>query len=263
MENLPFTYGIELEFNNVTLPSGLVDGINCTSVIDGVGKELRTKIMRTEDDLNNFLKKLTYYEDCLDAAPSGGASLRGMHVHVGVRSIKDFGAKWRILRALISLQTVLLKCENPDEARISQYAKPWNTAQINLIKARKAAWFPQDFIKNGVPVVRYSWVNIDSLYKHGTLEFRYFDSTKNASVVLGRLGLINIIMEATVNAKLKVNWDNEVLTVGEFEDTLKLMYSLVPKSRLTEAGMTYAESNYFSSGRLMNFSSVVVDSSAI
>ena len=218
MPQLPFTVGIELEFADPSSRPYTVPMWN--KKCDNGMLEYSSNVIDTEESLTEHLARI---QACDALYHFSIGETRGLHVHVGVKQVKDLGAKWRLLRALVHLEHYFYARANPHADR-SKFCSKWTEDEVKVIKSRhhglkSICTFGRENSN------RYKWCNVYSFQKYGTVEFRCFNSTKDTNKILEITCVLLCVFEATIKGKLKLDWDNPAMTKDECDAAFEAVFS--------------------------------------
>ena len=190
----------------VTAPDGRVwKAVSDRSLGDRANSaEVVTPIMRWED-----IPTLQEVVRALRRAGAQATSRTSQHVHIGVA---NFNAKQiaNIARIFYKQEELILKSAGTLEYRIAHYTKRTDSKFIDRLEKAKPttkdalnkAWFgyanpnPQHYDKN-----RYHDINLNNVWRTGTVEFRLFNGTTHAGEVKANIHLCLAIAAKAYLAK--------------------------------------------------------------
>lgn len=214
---LPFTIGIEIEFNsfendsyfhNVTFKR-----LGWTFATDSsCGYEIRSPILKTYDDITSGIKTVCRTME------TGGVHIDdrcGLHIHVGLQGIKDFSAKYRLFRFCCHYEDVFFSFA-PASRQDNRFCKRLDS-DIRKIMADGQGWHAWRSHED-----RYHWLNgwnMASLnINKMTVEFRLMMSTVDADYITGWIATLLCVVDAAHNTRKKVAWEKDrTSTVENFE----------------------------------------------
>ena len=229
------TFGTELEYTNITreraakaihsviggrvrYASGAYDTWEVTApdgrvwkaVSDGSlgdrrnSAEVVTPILRWED-----IPTLQEVVRALRRAGAQTPSCTSQHVHVGVG---NFSAKQiaNIARIFYKQEELILKSAGTLETRLSHYTKRTDSEFIDRLEKAKPttkddlnrAWFGRlNLMPNHYDSNRYHDINLNNVWRTGTVEFRLFNGTTHAGEVKANIHLCLAIAAKAYLAK--------------------------------------------------------------
>jgi hypothetical protein len=190
----------------VTAPDGRIwKAVSDGSLTDrATSAEIVTPILKWSD-----LETLQEVVRALRKAGAKTPECTSQHVHVGV---EDFNAKQiaNVARIFYKQEKLILKSAGTLERRLARYTKPTDRDFIaRLEKAKPAtkdelnkAWFgsftPMPEHYNSA---RYRDINLNNVWRTGTVEFRLFNGTTHAGEVKANISLCLAITALAKNAK--------------------------------------------------------------
>jgi hypothetical protein len=214
---MPFTVGVEIEFNRwriegeqfLTTYRGrtlgtMADDLASMYGLD-IGREMSRWIYRTDGTcgyelVSPILKSnLEGIDTAIDFLQSNGASYDtrcGLHVHLGFRDVSPEAQK-RLFAFLCRYESAFFALAN-DSRQHNAFCTPIEEEVYKRLKAGEgvSAW-------NGDRHLRYSWVNGQAFFKHGTLEFRLMESSLDAEFVRGWINFLLHVVDNLVNVESK------------------------------------------------------------
>jgi hypothetical protein len=199
-------YGGGYDAWQVTAPDGRIwKAVSDGSLTDrATSAEVVTPILKWED-----METLQAVVRALRKAGAKTPSCTSQHVHVGVSA---FSARQiaNIARIFYKQEELILKAAGTLETRLSHYTKRTDRNFIARLEKAKPttkdalnrAWFgtftpmPEHYNR-----ARYRAINLNNVWRTGTVEFRLFNGTTHAGVVKAHIQLCLAIAAKAFNAK--------------------------------------------------------------
>lgn len=190
----------------VTAPDGRIwKAVSDGSLNDRIGSaEVVTPILKWED-----METLQEVVRALRKAGAKTPSCTSQHVHVGVERFSAFQIA-NIARIFYKQEELILKAAGTLETRLQRYTQRTNRDFIARLEKAKPktkeslnkAWFGY---ANPNPIhydsARYRAINLNNVWRMGTVEFRLFNGTTHAGEVKAHIQLCLAIAAKAFNAK--------------------------------------------------------------
>ena len=199
-------YGGGYDAWQVTAPDGRIwKAVSDGSLTDrATSAEVVTPILRWDD-----MDTLQAVVRALRKAGAKTPECTSQHVHIGVSA---FTARQiaNIARIFYKQETLILKAAGTLQRRLQHYTKPTDREFIARLEKAKPttkdalneAWFgtftPNPDHYNGA---RYRAINLNNVWRTGTVEFRLFNGTTHAGEVKAHIQLCLAIAAKAFNAK--------------------------------------------------------------
>lgn len=160
--------------------------------------ELVTPVIEDLDDLSTVLELFKLAGACVNDSC-------GCHIHVDAP--EDVSRLKNIISSFICRQSSIVELWSVPKKRVEKYCKvyPFSFANSFALQDFRSVEEVKDFfychLSNGEcrnahnNSARYYALNIDSIHKRNTLEYRFFNSTLDIKMVKSYLDYLNLIME--------------------------------------------------------------------
>lgn len=226
-ERLPFTFGVEVEFNAVPgtrqgswTQDDVTFHLNQSSIpnlvaavasygqrangkwlvkVDGsCGLELVTPVLSTYGDLETLKKAVL----TLKALNFQADSRCGLHVHFGFNHLAP-DVRQRVLKFLMRYEAAFFALA-PERRSRSTFCAPLTGEIRNAIKSGLAQAPHLHDIAVLANFGRYLWINGQAFSKHGTIEVRLQEGTLDPELIIGWVLLFQQVLDAVVNGGVDV-----------------------------------------------------------
>jgi len=211
MTTLPYTVGIEIEFNTLageigTIAQTVVNRYSAkgwTFARDGsCGFEIRSGILKTYADITASVA------DVCAALVRDGARIDercGLHVHIGWQNVRDTSAKYRLFRLCCHYEDAFFNLASP--ARQNNHFCARLSPEMRTAMSTGQAWAAWPERES-----RYHWLNGQNMQDHNvktTVEFRLMASTVSADFITGWIALLLCLVDTACNDRTKAPWEND------------------------------------------------------
>lgn len=208
MTALPYTVGIEIEFNRLAREvSEVVPSYKEQSwsfAHDGsCGYEVRSGIMSNLEDITSGIAEVC---TMLHQDRAVIDDRCGLHVHIGLQNVKDLSAKYRLFRLCCHFEDVFFKMAAPSR-RDNRFCMRISSDMRTAMSTGKGweAWPTRAH--------RYHWLNGQNMQAQDqsktTVEFRLMASTINAGYISGWIATLLCLVDTACNDHVKVSWEND------------------------------------------------------
>ncbi len=137
----------------------------------------------------------------------------GLHVHVGFKEVyePDLSAKYRLFRFLSCYEEAIFKLWSPWEER-ANYCQRLRDSHYESVTTGEG--LKSLLAEDG----RYWWVNVKSMVKHGTLEFRIANGSLDVAEITGWVAVLQCIFHAVCRLNVKLPWHEDRSLVQLIDD---------------------------------------------
>lgn len=238
---LPFTVGVEIEFNCRENP-GVAIPCNWIEKRDGsCGFEVNSPILRTVKDLEtvkvvcDFLKENAHND-----------ARCGLHVHLGMQDVHDLSMKYRLFRFCAHFEKEFFSIAD-ETRRNNNFTRHLSSGILTGIRSGMG-WGSWSAVDD-----RYHWVNGRNMGSGGnktTVEFRLMRSSFDHKYVTGWICFLLCVATYATRDRTRFDWEVSSVRPG---DTLKLLDWIHHAKVLEDLGKIYATAVTWMENRSMEF----------